>query len=65
MMYDHVIIVCNGCRRERTHYFDEPLHGAEEIIAWTKTGLADFACPCGSSTCDLKIHIQKNDELSQ
>jgi hypothetical protein len=56
--YDHVIVTCNGCGRKRTHYFDEPLHGAEELIAWTKTGLANFVCPCGSSTCDLKIHMQ-------
>jgi len=53
---DHVIVVCTGCRRERTVYFDKPLNGAQELVVWMKTKLTP--CGCGATTCDVKAHIQ-------
>ena len=57
---DHVILVCNGCRGERTIYPDKPLRGAQELIEWMKT--KTVACACGAKTCDVKAHIRNFDE---
>lgn len=51
---DHVIIVCKGCKGERTVHPDRPLRGAAEVIEWIKT--KPTACACGATHCDLKMH---------
>jgi hypothetical protein len=52
---DYIIIVCKGCRGERTIY-DVPLHGAQELIEWLKT--KPTRCGCGADTCDIKAHVK-------
>lgn len=56
---DHVIVKCKGCGREREHYPDRPLRGAEELIAWMKSQL--FKCTCGATHCDIRAHIRDPD----
>ena len=53
---DHIILVCKGCRGERTIYPDRPLYGADELIEWMKT--KPTACGCGATHCDVKAHLK-------
>lgn len=62
--FDHVVIVCKGCGGTKTHFPDRPFQGAEELIAFLKGGLADYACECGSAKCDIKAHMKGNPCLS-
>jgi hypothetical protein len=55
--FDHVIVVCKGCHRERRHDFDR-LFTTKDVVAWVRGGgPAPFACLCGSPSCDLKFHM--------
>lgn len=56
IVIDHIIIVCKGCRQERTVYPDAPLRGAEALANWMQTRLTP--CTCGAATCDIKAHLQ-------
>lgn len=60
IIVDHVIVVCKGCRGERTYYPDANLTGAQALIAWIDTKLTP--CACGAETCDVKAHL-KNPEI--
>ncbi len=60
IVVDHLILVCKGCRQERTIYPDVPLIGAQEVIEWIKT--KPTRCLCGATHCDVKLHI-KNPEV--
>lgn len=53
---DHIILVCKGCRGERTIYPDVPLRGAEQLIAWMKT--KPTRCACGATHCNVKAHLK-------
>lgn len=58
----HIILVCNGCRTERTLWPDVPLYGADELIEWMKT--KPTQCPCGAGTCDVKAHLLNPEVLT-
>lgn len=60
IVVDHVILICKGCRQERTIYPDIPLVGAEQLIEWMKTKAT--RCACGATHCDVKAHL-KNPEV--
>ena len=56
LLYDHIILVCNGCKGERKYYPVKALT-TEELIVWMKTKTEP--CPiCPSKTCDVKAHIK-------
>ena len=56
---DYVIVICKGCKSERTVYPDRPLYGAEEVIAWIKTKPTGCMHMCGATHCDLKMHLRE------
>jgi len=55
MKIDYLIIICNGCARERTIDFNPLLQGAEEFDRWMKTKLTP--CGCGATHCDINAHL--------
>ena len=59
MKVDYIIIVCKGCKRERTAHPDKPLTSAQEVKDWIDNHLPAFACICGAKTCDLKLRLAK------
>jgi hypothetical protein len=61
--FDHVVLVCNGCRSERTIYPDRPIRGAQELIEWMKT--KPTKCSCGALTCDVKAHVKNPASLTR
>jgi hypothetical protein len=54
--FDHIILVCKGCKGERTFYPDRPLRGASELIAWMNTKMVP--CGCGATHGDVKAHMK-------
>lgn len=59
---DYLVLVCNGCRGERTIYPDVSLRGAKELIEWLRT--KPTACACGAPTCDVKAHVKNGGVLT-
>jgi hypothetical protein len=55
IVVDHLIVVCKGCRIERTIYPDVPLVGSDALISWMSN---IEPCSCGAKTCDVKAHLQ-------
>jgi len=53
---DHIVLVCNGCKVERTFWLDAPITSAEQLIEWMKT--KPPPCVCGAKTCDVKAHLK-------
>ena len=54
---DYAIYICNGCKSNRTHYFDKPIIGSNELLVFLHG--EHTACGCGFPTCDIKLHIMK------
>jgi len=55
---DHIIVVCKGCKGERTFFPDRPLRGAKELIEWLDS--KPTRCGCGATHCDVKAHLKSN-----
>lgn len=61
LIIDHIIIICKGCKRERTVWPDAPLVGAAQIKKFVDTGIPP--CGCGAKLCDLKMHVKGDPDL--
>jgi hypothetical protein len=63
IIVDHLILICLGCRAERTFWPDVPLVGAAACSEWLKT--KPMRCTCGATHCDVKMHIVNPEVLGQ
>jgi hypothetical protein len=54
---DKIILVCNGCQKERTFLINPHLYSVQELINWMKT--KPTPCECGAPTCDVKAHMKE------
>lgn len=58
MKIDHIILICNGCKQERTFYPDAPIASVEEFDVWLKTQVTQCTnVLCTAKTCDVKAHL--------
>jgi hypothetical protein len=63
IVVDHLILICLGCRQERTIWPDVPLVGAEACVEWLKT--KHTKCPCGATHGDVKMHLKNPEVLEE
>ena len=61
IIVDRLILICLGCRAERTIWPDVPLVGAAACSEWLKT--KPTRCACGATHCDVKMHIVNPEVL--
>jgi hypothetical protein len=59
VVIDKVIVVCKGCRSERTMELPEPLVGAQAVHEWIQQGIPP--CTCGATHCDIKMRMVPED----
>lgn len=55
--FDHIILVCNGCKARQKIFSDRSIRSADELMEWMSLYTKKF-CNCQSETCDFLFHIK-------
>lgn len=63
IVVDEITLICRQCGAEsKPHLLDQPLVGAEVLIAWMKCHVVRF-CACDATTCDVKARLRNPEVL--
>lgn len=55
IIFDYVLVICEGCGAENEQAIDPPIIGAEQVTEWLKTKLV--RCACGAGTCKVAMRM--------
>ena len=61
MIFDQIVIICQGCGDNKIVNFNPPIVGAAQLIEYNKTKLTP--CECGHGYCDIKARIANDKDM--